>query len=344
MKKSLLYLSILAAIVAVIFYLNREDEIKKEVKDHQEFATKDTEAISRIFIANKTGEKVDLTKTADGWVVNGKYKVMPYKIRELIGTVGSLEIQRPVSKAQWDYAVKMLATKSKKVEIYQNGKSAPFKVYHVGGHTVDGTGTYMIMEEEGQVAERPYIISIPGFEGVLDVRYYTEEESWRHSGIFDFKLSEIAKVEINYTKYPQNSFVINVLDEDSFQVIPTTPELKINELPHQEGLVHYLSSFEYLNAESFQNQNPVKDSILSTTPFLKMSITDKNGTKNGMTVYYMPMNKRSKSRVDIFGDDVPHDLDHYYALINDGQDFVTIQTYVFGRIFKKYRDFFLFRG
>ncbi|HXH17452.1 MAG TPA: hypothetical protein VNJ07_00085, partial [Chitinophagales bacterium] len=60
-----------------------------------------------------------------------------------------------------------------------------------------------------------------------------------------------------------------------------------------------------------------------------------------MVVYHMPLNRRSKLQYDAQGNRLPYDLDRYYAVINNGNDFVIIQDFVFGKIFRKYSDFIL---
>jgi hypothetical protein len=105
------------------------------------------------------------------------------------------------------------------------------------------------------------------------------------------------------------------------------------------GVIKFLSSFDFLNAESFANELGDKDSIISQTPFLVMSVTDKKGKTKKMTVFQMPLNKRSKLQHDQYGNELPFDLDRFYALINDGKDFVVIQNFVFGKVFRKYEDF-----
>ena len=70
-----------------------------------------------------------------------------------------------------------------------------------------------------------------------------------------------------------------------------------------------------------------------------MSVTDRTGETKKMTVFYMPLNKRSKLQQDQYGNELPFDLDRFYALINEGKDFVVIQNFVFGKVFRKYEDF-----
>jgi hypothetical protein len=103
----------------------------------------------------------------------------------------------------------------------------------------------------------------------------------------------------------------------------------------------YLSSFTFLNVEMYDNDNPKRDSITASTPFASVTVTAKNGETKPMTVYYMPLNRRSKAQFDAQGNYLPHDQDKYYAVINGGKDFVVIQHFVFGKLFRSYHEFFV---
>ena len=266
---------------------------------------------------------------------------MKPKLEVLLNTISSLKIKYPVPKAQLNYAISILATKSKKVEIYRNDEPNPYKVYHVGGTTADSKGTYMIMEVGGKVAQRPYVMTVPSFEGVLDIRYFTDEMEWRSTEIFDLPLDKIRSVSLNYANYPEHSFTITANSSDSFSVTPINDSIAITSPIYKEGVVKYLSSFEFLHAEAFRNSYVRKDSIINSGPYLTILVTDKDNRKREMIIFPMPLNKRSKTQFDRLGNQLKYDMDHYYALINDRQDFVSIQHFVFGKVFKKYSDFFL---
>ena len=54
----------------------------------------------------------------------------------------------------------------------------------------------------------------------------------------------------------------------------------------------------------------------------------------------MPLSKRSKLQFDAQGNDMPFDIDHYYASIHDGKDFALVQYYIFGKLLRNYKDFY----
>lgn len=58
-----------------------------------------------------------------------------------------------------------------------------------------------------------------------------------------------------------------------------------------------------------------------------------------MEIHYLPVSQRSKKQVDEKGNTLLVDVDRYLAFINQRNDLVMIQQYVFGKLFRRYQDF-----
>ena len=160
----------------------------------------------------------------------------------------------------------------------------------------------MRMELNGAAAEKIYVINIPGFTGLLDVRYFTDETEWRDTGIFDYGMGDIAQVSVQYPMQPEFSFNLVVVNADSFILTqPGNSAITGSAKIYKEGVVKYLSSFDFLNAEMYDNTNPKKDSITNAMPYATVMLTERNGYSKQMTVFYMPLNRRSKSSQAIKG-------------------------------------------
>jgi len=50
--------------------------------------------------------------------------------------------------------------------------------------------------------------------------------------------------------------------------------------------------------------------------------------------------KEGYGDVDVNGNEIPYDLDRFYALVNDGEDFVLAQYFAFDRVLRP-RSFFI---
>ena len=339
MKKNLLYLATLVIAAVVLFLIQIQKKEETKVSSDQDFAVEDVDTIERIVLADKN-IKADLRREADHWKINGKYKVMQPKMDVLLETLKKIRVEYPVSKTATKNAANELAAKSVRVELYRKDEEKPFKVYYVGGATQDSKGTFMRIELNGAPAEKIYVMNIPGFTGLLDVRYFTDETEWRDTGIFDYDMDDIAQVSVQYPMQPEFSFNLKAFSADSFEIAPAKGyENNAGGKIYKEGVAKYLASFDFLNAEMYDNENPKKDSILNAMPYATVMLTERNGYSKQMTVFYMPLNRRSKSQFDREGKRLPYDLDKFYAVINDGKDFVIIQSFVFGKIFRKYSDF-----
>lgn len=340
MKKNIIYILIILLLVVAVILINRSKQEAKKTTSDTDFKVANVEEVERIVITDKRGA-ADLRREADHWKINGKFRVMPPKMEVLLETIAKLAVHSPVSNIRREAVMKDFESGATKVEIYRKDESKPFKVYYVDGTTEDSKGTYMLMEVEGKKAQKPYVIEIPGFVGILNVRYFTDETEWRDTNIFDYSLEDIKQITVQYPMQPENSFYINAVGADSFEVHPVRNVKEKMPVPkiYKEGVVKYLSSFEFLNAEAFANEYPKKDSVLNSMPFASITITEKSTYSKQMLVFHMPLGKRSKTQFDQSGGRLPHDLDRYYASINGGKDFVIIQDFVFGKIFRKYSDF-----
>jgi hypothetical protein len=330
----LLIVVTLGATAAYTYYLKKN---KEAPADEQTFHIDNTDAITKIFMADKTGKKVLLEKNNKSWIVNKKHKAFQAKVDLLLETMRRIRVYHPVTEKQWNTVVRELATTAVKVEIYLNNESTPTRVYYVGNPTTDGYGTYMIAEINGKVAQRPYVVYIPGFNGNVTPRYFLDEKDWRDLSIFNYSIDNIQSVSVQWLEQPSESFTFIRAGRDSFYM----PENDVGLPLFKTGVNKFLNSFTYLNAESLENENPLKDSVLVDQPFLTITVTPVKGKPTTMQLFHMGINKRSKTQFDEQGNPLPYDLDRYWALVDNGLGFVVVQDYVFGKIMRKKRDFFL---
>lgn len=329
MKRNLIYFIILVAlgIAAYFFVINKPWGTLNT--DETAFAVDDTAAIGKIFIADMQGKKVILERQKNFWIVNGKFPVRNDYMEMLLSTIKRVTINYPVPETAMNMVVKEMASHNKKVEIYdRNGKL--MKSYIVGGPSLDALGTFMLMEK----AKTPYVTAIPGFQGVLDTRYVTDEQVIRSLTIYNFKLNEIKEVSVTYTEQPDSSFTISVFGPDSFQLKNSKGEIHAESTVNKDRLHSYLNLFRFINAEAFVNDLPKKDTILGTKPFCIVTLTDRDTQQHITTCYHMPLQRDSPMQYDVKGNPLKYDDERYFATINNGQDFVIVQKFQFGKLFK----------
>ena len=342
MKKNTLIIIGFAIVLAVVAYYftasTGRSTVRQELKD---FAVEDTASVTKIFLANKTGTHSTLVKQPDGtWMVNNKFKARPDAINHLLTTIQKLEVSSPVSTSGESNVIKNLATQGTKVEIYQNNKhDKPAKVYYVGGPTQNQLGTFMILEN----SSKPFIMHIPGFNGYLTSRYFTSENEWRSRELLTFDRDDITSVELQNFIIPENSYkIINKSDAG---------EEHLFELHNSNGkmlapydtlkIATYLTFFENVQFEGFDTsvKEETKDSIINAGPNFILTITGKDGASKKITMYNMPITKRSSVQEDRDGNPLTIDRDRFYGLIDGEKDFVVLQYFVFEKILRIQDEF-----
>ena len=336
MKKNsvIVILAVFLGLVALLLvYKNKSGTINDELQD---FAVADTASITKIFLADRNDRTVTLERKNNGeWMVNGKYRARPGGIKILLETIKNLAVKTRVAKAGYNGVIKGLASEGIKCEIYQHGENHPMKVYYVGGSTADVLGTFMMLEK----SDLPFVIHIPGFQGYLTTRYSPFEEDWRDRNIFDYQRDAIKKISVNYYRDVSKSFSIEKTGNQYTVTSPVTGK----KIQHVDtlALFNYLSLFNYLCFENWDNEfsSQQLDSLKSTSAMSTISVTDMSGKTMSMTTYLKPVTKSSLAQTDSLGNPLKYDLDRMYAFINEGRDFVIVQYYVFGKIFRQYDDF-----
>lgn len=342
MKKSTIIISVIALILAAIaIYLTSNRSETTISKKYSDFSIEDTAAVSKIFIADKEDNAVTLIQSKEGrWEVNDKYVVRSDAMDLLLNTIHKIEVQRPVPRAAHNTVVKLLAAQSKKVEIYQhayrinlsdNFRFFPYeklsKTYYVGQATQTNTGTYMLLEG----SEVPFITYIPGFRGFLTTRFMTDVAEWRDPAIFRKEMNEIQSVEMHFLEKPSQSYKIKQIDDGEFELYAFQNNRKIAGYDTLR-MLDFMTSFSNISFESSLNDKMKQakyDSIISSQPFHSITLQGINGEEQMVKTYHRPA---PAGETDYEGNPVKYDRDRLYALINDGQDFVLIQFYVFDKI------------
>ncbi|MBA3899282.1 MAG: hypothetical protein H0X62_03585, partial [Bacteroidetes bacterium] len=328
-KLALVVILALSAVAAYLYFSNHTGTIKKELKD---FSVKDTAQVTGIFLADNFGNKVKLDRKSESvWMVNDKYETRKDAIKLILGTIHTMEVKSPVSKASFENVITQISAKHTKVEIYM-GKNKPVKTFYVGGSTKDQFGTYMMLENSSV----PFVMHIPGFFGYLSTRFFTEEENWRSTALFRYNLENIEKIAVNYMEFPQESFEIEKISSKK-PVVKSILTGKTIENLDTLAVLYYASKFQNINVEFYGNDLEAvrRDSIITHCKRFSVEITDIHGNKDLFTAFRKPMPEGSE---DEEGNPQPFDKDRMYGLTKNG-DFVLIQFFVFDEITPRFAFF-----
>ena len=302
--------------LVLLFLVNSEKNQGKEY----DFAVTDTSSISKIFIADMTGNSVSLDRKDNAWEINNKYKVQNKTMKVILRTIKDVSVQRPVEESAYNRVIADLATNGVKIEIYQNNEENPKKTYTIGSNTADHLGTYMLLEN----TEQPYIMHISGFNGVLGPRYglqghVVNSSIWRNRNIFNLKPEQIYSINLVNERGFDSSFTIKnsngelSLFDNNGQYINT----------NQEVILTYLRNYKNINCESYKNAD-TREKLLADNKLYSLNISHQYGTDT-LKIYLMRDKEKVRKKEENYI------VERMYATLNDG-DLMLIQNYVFNKL------------
>lgn len=332
-NKSLIIVLIILIAAAAWFVITKKDStLNNELTD---FAIADTNSITKIFLADKRGGEITLTKQQNGkWLVNGKAAARPDGISLLLYTINTVEVRSPVGRSNYNRIIKNLSANGVKVEVYQNDQLS--KTYYVGGPTQDQLGTEMYLENSSV----PFITHIPGFNGFLTPRYFTNYYEWIDRTVFNYNPESIAQLSILNKEDKNGTFSIKYNDASkTYELFDANNTLLTDANPKKvEG---YLSFYNNLSYESsvYEIRPELYDSIKTVGSFIDIDIVTKDNKKQHAAFYRKPRSNRALGQVTTEGQTAPYDLDRIYTLLDKDTMFLITQYELYNRLFKNTVEF-----
>lgn len=346
MKKKTIYI-ILAAVLLVgclFLILAKTGAIGKKEPMSDIFAVKDTNNITKIFIADMNGEYSLLTRREDGWYVQDSVKAMTVKVNDLLSTIHNVTLRQTVAKTAQSNINKMMSVNAVKVEIYQKApkfklfgipfftKERNVKTYYMGPSTMDNIANYAILEG----FDEPCIVHIPGFRGFLTPFYAFNPVDWYSCDLFSTKITRIQSLLVEDFENPEESFYVEKSGPRFFNLYNIHKELIADY--DTARLLDMLAEYRDKNYEVYVTgmSNAAKDSILRYNHFKTITLTDVNGEKTTLDMYRKLEPDPYYLDAIIGREDVvreePYNRDKFYAVLNGNtKDLVQCQYYHFDR-------------
>jgi hypothetical protein len=344
-RKFIIAVLVLGVIATALVLTNSRSTFKREFSD---FAVDDTSNITKIFMSDKNNNNLILTRVQPGqWLVSNKYAGSKANIDLLMGTMLGLEVKASVPKAATENIIRDLATSAVKVEIYQWKYRINLfdivrlfphekltKVYYVGGPIQSNMGSYMIMEHSSV----PFVVYLPGLRGFVTPIYSPIEKYWRDYSVFKKSIQQIESVKIEFPADPGNSFEIKNNGNINLRLFGLNDNRQVPDFDTLK-VMNFMTSFRSISFEALINDlDPHrKDSILSTTPYCIISLTDTSHNTNSIKIF---RRGAGPGETDGLGKPALYDMDRIYALVNGGKDFTLAQYFVFDKILRT-KSFFL---
>jgi len=203
------------------------------------------------------------------------------------------------------------------------------RVFYVGDSTKDNLGTYMLMQD----AEQPYIVYLPGFRGFVSTRFSPLMEDWLSHEVFRKNLSAIKSLKIYFGENDSMGFNIDVVDAMGNYKIKRLLDDSFLQSYDTLRILNLMTSFSDLRYETRLNNllPPQKiDSIINSPTLYEITLVD-----NSNDTTFVKLFKRYQATGEFnpaYNELVPLDHDRFYGLINDGEDFVLMQYFVFDKV------------
>ena len=323
-RKNKILLIVLGIAILALLCIWIFDNIKSSKRNEfRDFSIEDTASITKIFLVDKNNHSVVLERENNYWTVNKKYKARKDFIETLLETMKDMRVQSPVSESQMDYVLKNLSVEGIKVEIYQNNRKTPAKVYYVGNSDKKGTGTFMILEG----SDVPFVLGIPGFSGYLTIRYIPEENEWKERIVFNYNIPEIKQVKIEYPENPENSFIIKRFDNGIYKLSDINGK-DVNFECDTLALKEYYARIKFIGFDSFLEsslQQSKLDSLKQITPLNIYTVNDTNGNSRTLKTYHRP---NFSQVMEDDGSFYEWDVDFLYGIIEEDNVVVLLQYYI----------------
>lgn len=345
-KKNIISIVIIAILLVIAGILIGNNRYLSTLNDEtSDFTVYDTASITKLFLADKSGNQVLLRRTDSCWIVNEEFPASQKMIDKILYTLNRMRIKMPVSNKKSDGIITRMSTTNTKVEVYQMmprinlfNKVKLFyhekrsKVFYIGNVTRDNMGTYVLKEGSDKV----FIAHLNGLRGFISSRFTANPIDWRDHLIFNEQIGNIKSLKLEINDDPDNSFIIN--ENGRYQYSMS----RLNGQPLEFDtlrVLNLMSSFNNVRFEAFLDDiKPERRDSIINSPFKeKLTLTTKDGKSVSVTTFKMRANADmydySEEDIDKF-DDMIKDPDHKYALISEGNEFVLIQDFVFGKLLK----------
>lgn len=332
MKKNRIYIILLVVLLALAAYLYVKKGGNGSINSNKlAFSIEDTASLDKIILSDKTGKILQLTKKNKTWFVNDSILVRRDVMGVLLETIKRVEVKSPVNKPMKENLMKQLATGAIQVQLFSDGDM--LRKYFVGGPTMDGVGTFMLLDE----ADEPFITHIPGFEGYLTVRYNTDISVWRDRGVFRIPPQNISIIQVDYPQAPEASFTLKIEGKQYVSLFNRSGDTAKNNI-NAEFLRKYLLAFSDVQYENMVNLKrvPVDELLIPQNLLATITVFEKEGIKHQVELfkrYYNGENFLPKSEMYDF------DQDRCFVRVN-GKSIYNGQYRVFNSLIVNYKEFF----
>ncbi len=320
MKKGL-YILVFAVLVIVALLVYLSDHSSTFARSFKGFELEEKEEVTSITLKNAEHE-IDLQKQSESnWILNQQYKARIERVEQLLSLAGLVEIVSPAAEQDQENLRQVIQEKGTYIR-FAEGKRELLSYYIYQ----KGNKTYAMVDPHGVI----YILRIIDFKGNVNDSFNANPNLWRNRVVFDYEPQQINRVEVEYKNKVSASFIIKNNHDGSFQLLsyPGKEEV-VNYDPTR--IARYLSYFRVLKFEKVVEEIALEEqqNLLNGKPDVRIVVTDAEGNTRELAVYprSMPGNPSQK------------DVYRAYGRMNQSNELVLIQFYIFDPILKEINYF-----
>jgi hypothetical protein len=250
-------------------------------------------------------ERIELRKDDSGWMVNNVEETRKSAVNFLLQTLTEIAIKSPVSEELYNTAVVEKGVVPVSVKVWSGKRMInSFLVYKTESNIY---GNIMKKGEK----KKPFIVSIPGYEGAIGSNFNMNELFWMPFNIFSYNPGDIASVRVDYQANPEESFTVY---SHSAKAVDTIGLTKDNGFDNTK-IKRYLSYFTWVPFESWAFDIPEHeaDSVIAGMPLAAITVTMVGGDTGRLTIW---------ERKEIVDEVSTTDTDRAWGRRDDGKLFI----------------------
>ncbi len=276
MPKKIVWLAAMVIFAGLLLLLLLHGRQSSFGKRDTGFAVAAGSEITRIEMA-QGDERVVLNNDGTGWFVNNGGETRKSAVNFLLQTLREIAIKSPVSDEHFDKEVVEKGIVPVRVKVWSRNRMInSFLVYKTDSNIYGN-----IMRRTART--KPFIVSIPGFEGAIGSNFNMNELFWMPFNVFSYIPGDIASVKVDYQANPEESFTVY----NSSLMGSDTLEKSVNDGFDNTKIKRYLSYFTWVPFESwaFDLEEAVADSITATAPMAKIIVSLSGGDSGILTIW-----------------------------------------------------------
>jgi hypothetical protein len=240
------------------------------------FSSDTKNEISRIEISGKE-KRVDLRKNAGKWTINNGEEARENAIEFLISVLYEVKIKSPVSDDLFDEVITKKGVNPEKVRVFSRRRLInSFSVYRTESNQYGN-----IMKKKA--GSKPFITSVPGYEGDIGFIFTSEELFWKPYTLFRFLPSEISEASLENFSQPQHSFSI-IKNGSAFVLTDLERQLAGWDSVNVGRYLTYLFNIPF-EKWALELTNDEEEKIVNEEPLYRITVKDNKGVEQSVRLW-----------------------------------------------------------